>query len=73
MMGYAGQTNHPDVQKMITYLAKEIRAAGKAAGTVAYDFDTLRKCKERGFQYICYGVGPMLVKSGREYLAVARG
>ena len=72
-MGYPGQINHPEVQKMIGYLVKEIRAAGKAAGTVAYDLDTLRKCKERGFQYITHGILPMLVKSGREYLEIARG
>ncbi|MDD5082072.1 MAG: aldolase/citrate lyase family protein [Dehalococcoidales bacterium] len=72
-MGYPGQVNHPEVQKMIEYIVKEIRAAGKAAGTVAYDLPTLRKCKERGFQYIVYSVGPMLVRAGREYLEVARG
>ncbi len=71
-MGYAGQVNHPEVQKMIDYLVKEIHAAGKATGTVAYDLDTLRKCKERGFQFITYNVIPMIVKSGREYLQVAR-
>jgi len=71
-MGYPGQVNHPEVQKMIVYLVDEIRTAGKAAGTVAYDLDTLRKCKERGFQYIAYNVGPMLAKSGREYLEAAR-
>ena len=71
-MGYPGQTTHPEVQKMITYLVKEIRAAGKAAGTVAYNLDTLRTCKERGFQYIAYNIAPMLAKSGREYLEVAR-
>ena len=71
-MGYPGQANHPEVQKMIGYLVDEIRTAGKAAGTVAYDLDTLRRCKERGFQYIAYSVGPMLAKSGREYLEAAR-
>lgn len=71
-MGYPGQINHPEVQKMIEHLVKEIRAAGKAAGTIAYDLDALRKCQERGFQYIAYGVTPMLVKSGREYLQAAR-
>ncbi len=71
-MGYPGQVNHPEVQKMIGDLVKKIRAAGKAAGTVAYDLDTLRKCKERGFQYIAYSVGPMIVRAGREYLQVAR-
>lgn len=72
-MGFPGQTGHPEVQKMIAYLVKEIRAAGKAAGTTAYDLDTLRRCKEQGFQYICYNIAPMLAKSGREYLQVARG
>jgi len=71
-MGYPGQINHPEVQKMIVYLVNEIRTAGKVAGTVAYDLDTLRKCKERGFQYITHNIAPMLVKSGREYLEVAR-
>lgn len=71
-MGYPGQVNHPEVQKMIGNLVKEIRASGKAAGTIAYDFETLRRCQERGFQYIAYNVVPMIVKSGREYLQVAR-
>ncbi len=71
-MGYPGQINHPEVQKMIVHLVNEIRAAGKVAGTVAYDLDTLKLCKERGFNYIVHNVAPMLVKSGREYLAAAR-
>ena len=71
-MGYPGQTKHPEVQKVIEKLVKEIHAAGKASGTVAYDLDTLRQCKERGFQFITYNVVPMIVKSGREYLQVAR-
>lgn len=70
-MGYPAQVNHPEVQKMIEGLVKKILAAGKAAGTVAYDFDTLRKCQERGFQFITYNIVPMLVKSGREYLKAA--
>jgi len=72
-MGFPGQTNHPEVQKMIAYLVKEIRAAGKAAGTTAYDLDTLRRCKEQGFQFICYNISPMLARAGREYLQIARG
>jgi 4-hydroxy-2-oxoheptanedioate aldolase len=73
VMGYPGQTNHPEVQKMIAHLVGEIRAAGKVAGTTAYDIETLKKCQERGFQYICYNITPMLVKSGRQYLEAARG
>ena len=71
-MGYPGQAKHPEVQKMIDHLVKEIHAAGKAIGTVAYDLDTLKQRKEQGFQFIVYNVVPMIVKSGREYLQVAR-
>ncbi|MFQ5997465.1 MAG: HpcH/HpaI aldolase/citrate lyase family protein [Dehalococcoidales bacterium] len=71
-MGYPGQVKHPEVQEMVDKLVKKIRAAGKAAGTVAYDIDTLRKRKEQGFQFIVYNAVPMLVKSGREYLQVAK-
>lgn len=71
-MGYAGQVKHPEVQSMIERLVGEIKAAGKAMGTVAYDLDTLRLRKEQGFQFIVYNVVPMIVKSGREYLQAAR-
>ncbi len=71
-MGYPGQVKHPEVQEMIDHLVKEIRTAGKALGTVAYDLDTLRQRKEQGFQFIVYSIVPMIVKSGREYLQVAR-
>ena len=71
-MGYPGQAKHPEVQQMIDNLVKEIHAAGKATGTIAYDLDTLRQRKEQGFRFIVYNVVPMIVKSGREYLQVAR-
>ncbi len=71
-MGYPGQTKHPEVQSMIERLVKEIHAAGKAMGTVAYDIETLKKCKEQGFRFIVYNVVPMITKSGREYLQAAR-
>ncbi len=72
-MGFPGQQNHPEVQNLISSLVKDIRAAGKAAGTTAYTDDLLRKNKERGFQYICYGLGPMLQRAGKEWLQAARG
>ena len=71
-MGFPGQVKRPEVQDMVEKLVKEIRAAGKAAGTVAYDIDTMKKRKEQGFQFIVYNVVPMIVKSGREYLQIAR-
>lgn len=71
-MGYPGQAKHPEVQQMIDNLVKQIHAAGKAIGTIAYDLDTLRQRKEQGFQFIVYNVIPMIVKSGREYLQLAR-
>ena len=61
-----------EVQNMIEKLVQSIRAAGKAAGTVAYNHEALARAKERGFQYIVHSVGPMLTKSAREYLELAR-
>jgi len=71
-MGHVGQVNHPEVQDMIEKLVQRIRAAGRVSGTVAYTHEALAKAKERGFQYIVHNVGPMLVKSAREYLELAR-
>ena len=72
-MGYIGQPNHPEVQKMIEKVVGRIRSAGKSAGTVAYTHEALIKAKERGFQYIVHSVGPLLAKSARAYLELARG
>jgi len=72
-MGFVGEPNHPEVQAMIEKLVSKIRAAGKAAGTIAYNHEALLKAKERGFQFIAHGVIGMLAKAGREYLEVARG
>jgi hypothetical protein len=58
---------------MIDRLVKEIHGAGKATGTVAYDAETLKLRKEQGFKFIVYNVVAMIVKSGREYLQLARG
>lgn len=71
-MGYTGQAEHPDVQAAIEKLVHEIRAAGRAAGTVAYTDAALAKAKERGFQYIVHNIIPMMAKSGHEYLKLAR-
>ena len=71
-MGYPGQSDHPEVRKIIDGLVKEIRAAGKVAGTTAFDPDSLRKRREEGFQYITHATGPMLANSVRDYMAAAR-
>ena len=72
-MGYTGQVSHPKVQAMIEKVVQRIRAAGRVAGTVAYTHEALAKAKERKFQYIVHNVAPMLTKSAREYLELARG
>lgn len=71
-MGFVGEANHPEVQAMIEKLAGRICAAGRVAGTVAYTHEALTKAKERGFQFIVHGITAMMVKSGREYLEIAR-
>lgn len=70
-MGYIGQVNHPKVQAAIKRLVEEIHAAGKVAGTTAYNDKALARAKEQRFQYIVYNVIPMMVKSGQEYLKMA--
>lgn len=72
-MGYPGQTAHPEVEAMIQKLVKQITSAGKPAGTIAYDLDTLKRRKEQGFTFISAGVNPLLVKASRDYLAAAKG
>jgi 4-hydroxy-2-oxoheptanedioate aldolase len=71
-MGYTAQPDNPEVQAAIDSLVSQIRSAGRSAGTVAYNEEALNKAKERGFQYIVHGLIPMMVKSGREYLTLAR-
>ena len=71
-MGHTAQANHPEVQAAIDELVNQIRTSGKVAGTIAYTDEALNIAKERGFQYIVHGVIPMMVKSGREYLELAR-
>ena len=71
-MGYPGQSDHPEVRKTIDGLVKEIRAAGKVAGTTAFDPASLRKRREEGFQYITHATVPMLANSVRDYIAAAR-
>lgn len=70
-MGYIGQVNHPKVQAAIKRMVEEIHAAGKIAGTTAYNDKALARAKEQRFQYIVYNVIPMMVKSGQEYLKMA--
>lgn len=70
-MGHVGQINHPEVQNMIEKLVQSIHAAGKAAGTIAYNHEALIKAKERGFRYIVHNIAPMLTKSAKEYLELA--
>ncbi len=54
-------------------LVKQITSAGKPAGTIAYDFDVLKRRKEQGLTFISAGVNPLLVNASQEYLAAARG
>jgi 4-hydroxy-2-oxoheptanedioate aldolase len=71
-MGHYGEVNHPEVQEKVDYLVREIRASGKVAGTTANSLEIMTKNKERGFRCLTYSVIPMLARSGREYLDIAR-
>ncbi|MBI4300156.1 MAG: hypothetical protein HY677_03395 [Chloroflexi bacterium] len=72
-MGYPGQRQHPDVLAMIERLGKQIRAGGKAAGTIASDPMGIAWAKEKGFQYLATGITTLLGQAGRDYLKASRG
>ena len=71
-MGYTAQADRPEVQSAIDSLVGRIRAAGKAAGTVAYNEQALNKAKERGFQYIVHGLIPTRI-SGTGQKVIKQG
>jgi 4-hydroxy-2-oxoheptanedioate aldolase len=71
-LGYPGETNHPEVQAVISELSKKIRAKGKIAGTLALDVASVNIAREQGFQYLACATSVFMVKAAKEYLAQIR-
>jgi 4-hydroxy-2-oxoheptanedioate aldolase len=72
-MGFPGRPNEPAVQEVIDRCIKQIRDAGKAAGTICRDGAHARELIDKGVTYIAGNVGGMLGGAVRGYLKTARG
>jgi 4-hydroxy-2-oxoheptanedioate aldolase len=71
-MGLHGQITNPEVTALVDKLGRQIRDAGKAAGTIAADAAMAKRVVDAGFQYLATGVLGLLVKGGRDYVSSVR-
>jgi 4-hydroxy-2-oxoheptanedioate aldolase len=55
-VGYPGQINHPEVEKLIVQVADMVKASGKRLGTFADNLNTAIHLKNTGFDFIAYSV-----------------
>ncbi|GAA5512837.1 4-hydroxy-2-oxo-heptane-1,7-dioate aldolase [Deinococcus carri] len=60
-LGHLGQPGHPDVQAAIREAARRIRAAGKAAGSLATDEAVARTYLDWGYTFVAVGVDVLLL------------
>ena len=73
-MGYLGQPGHPEVQAAIAQALRDIKALGKAPGTLAGSPEAIRTHAENGAKFL--GIGSdtaQLVKGSRELLSSTSG
>lgn len=68
-LGHLGRPTHPDVQSAIEAAVKTIRAAGKAAGTIATQEAGARKMLELGFNFVAVGIDVGLLSQAADALA----
>jgi len=68
-LGYRGQPNHPEVQKIIENTIQKIRAAGRAAGILAADPALAEHYKKCGARFIAVGVDTVMLANQSAALA----
>lgn len=68
-MGYAGQTGHPEVEKVIQEVAERGRARGVSLGIVAADAAGTNARLAQGFQMVVTNVPTMMMRAAKEMLA----
>jgi 4-hydroxy-2-oxoheptanedioate aldolase len=66
-LGYPGQVLHPEVLSLIEKFTAQANAAGKAAGTIARDYDEYVYWKERGVRYFLGSAAVMLGRAASDY------
>ena len=65
-LGYLGQPEHPEVQKVIDESLAKIMAAGKAAGVLTMNLDLVKKYSDMGVGFIAAAMDiPMLATTAR--------
>jgi 4-hydroxy-2-oxoheptanedioate aldolase len=67
--GHLGNPKHPDVQEAIKEAGKRIRAAGKAAGTLAGNVDDVESLMNLGFNFTAAGSDVGILARGAEGVA----
>lgn len=69
-MGFAGNPNHPQVQKVVVDAIQRIRAAGKAAGILSTTHEVTQQYIDLGTEFIAVGVDTsILINALRDLLA----
>jgi 4-hydroxy-2-oxoheptanedioate aldolase len=68
-LGYRGQPNHSDVQKIIENTIQKIQAAGRAAGILATDPALADHYKKCGARFIAVGVDTVMLANHSAALA----
>ena len=69
-MGYQGNPNHPEVQKVVVDAIQRIRASGKAAGILSTTHEVTQKYIDLGTEFVAVGVDTsVLMNSLSELLA----
>ena len=68
-MGHVGNARHPEVTRVIREILRATRAAGKAAGILAFDLDHIRDYREHGANMIGVGADAILLTNSAGALA----
>lgn len=72
-MGHLGNPSHPDVIEAVETAILKIRAAGKAAGTLATNSALAKRYEDKGVQFVALGVDTqVLANTARNILAAHR-
>ena len=67
-MGHLGNPAHPEVKAAVEGAIRKIRAAGKAAGTLATNKVTAQHYESVGIQFVALGVDTLLLAQGAQNL-----
>lgn len=68
-LGHPGELFHPEVVAAIEDAITRVRAAGKPAGVLTYDYDFARRCMELGTLFTAVGADLSILLRGVESLA----